>query len=754
MNLTLRAAGNLIFNGSLSDGFAGATVTAGLLAPGSLSSSYRLVAGADFTAADFRRVQLFTANAVAGMNIGSLKLGVDGGDNVSNGGLTGTTNQPLAGHFQVIRTGTGDIEIATQGDVQLLNQFATIYTAGAKAAGIDSNIFTIPKPTGTVAGTSQGTPSFQLSFGGGDLVIDAGGDVIHLTQRGGLFVADSEREMPNNWLLRRGYVDSTGFYGTYRTDRNQSTTWWVDYGNFFEGVGALGGGNVTLRAGRDISNVDAVVPTNAYMPFAVQTSPGQYTPIRPAAANLVEFGGGDLTVQAGRNIDAGVYYVENGHGILSAGASITTNATRSPTVYLPLTGPSKIAGEETWLPTTLFLGKGGFDVSAGGDLLLGPVANPFLLPAGIRNGFLDKTYFSTYATSDYVKVTSLAGDIAIRTSAVVPTANSVPGAAGNASADANTAGATSLLASWLLNQLSIQTDGTADSTAFYQPWLRLSEIVHNTETFVTAGSLMPGTLRATAFAGDILLQSPAGPSGTGGIILSPSPTGTIDLLASGSIQGLQPDGEVAVLNAPNLVQWGYARINLSDANPQAIPSIVAPLAYLNITGPGINPECSCLPRRRPRTSPGSTHSSPSRAPPISRSMSGRLCIAPTCSMPRIRTPFISMQAPACRDIRSFRAKLRGSLPDKTSPTSLSTCKTTPPRISRSFLRDAIFCPITRAPPRGSRRIRARISSMPWPRRPRSAISKWEAPAPLKFSQVEISIPARIRATQLLEPALA
>ena len=44
--------------------------------------------------------------------------------------------------------------------------------------------------------------------------------------------------------------------------------------------------------------------------------------------------------------------------------------------------------EHTWLPTTLFLGKGSFDVAARGDVLLGPVANVFLLPEGINNSFL------------------------------------------------------------------------------------------------------------------------------------------------------------------------------------------------------------------------------------------------------------------------------------------------------------------------------------------------------------------------------
>ena len=68
-----------------------------------------------------------------------------------------------------------------------------------------------------------------------------------------------------NWLYRQGYVDpTTGQYAAANAGGTiASTSWWVDFSNFFEGVGALGGGNVSLLAGNNVTNVDAVVPTNA-----------------------------------------------------------------------------------------------------------------------------------------------------------------------------------------------------------------------------------------------------------------------------------------------------------------------------------------------------------------------------------------------------------------------------------------------------------------------------------------------------------
>ncbi len=56
-------------------------------------------------------------------------------------------------------------------------------------------------------------------------------------------------------------------------------TWWIDYSNFFEGVGALGGGNVTLTAGRNVKNVDAVVPTNAFAPYQTTKVTGTGTTV-------------------------------------------------------------------------------------------------------------------------------------------------------------------------------------------------------------------------------------------------------------------------------------------------------------------------------------------------------------------------------------------------------------------------------------------------------------------------------------------
>ena len=518
-----------------------------LLSANAQSWSYQFTAGADFAAADAARVRPLTSLGTAG---GSLLLGKNGGLNTAlTPGANATTVAAVGDKFQTIRTGSGDIAINAARDVQLLNAFATIYTAGTLVADPTKlpggGAFDLPNrdrnlAVESVLGIRQQETFYrvQYTFGGGNVSINAGADIAHFTKNAGQLVPDSERELPNNWLYRRGNIDPlTGTFGAAFNGDIASTTWWVDFANFFEGVGALGGGNVMLTAGHDVANIDAVAPTNARMAKGV-----------PDPRTLVELGGGDITIRAGHNIDAGVYYVERGRGVLSAGGEITTNSTRSPGRGVQ----ADVLDPHTWLPTTLFVGKGSFDISARGDLLLGPVANPFLLPGGISNAYYYKTYFSTYAATNEINVTSLSGDVTLRNGITAPPFGDTPA-----------------LAAWFQNELVFGA-----TTSASQPWLRLNE--SNVAPFKTLMTVMPATLRATALAGDIQV--------VGTLNLSPSPTGTLELVAAGAIDGLNLTG-VDLDQARNAVfAWSAGRINLSDANPASIPSIALPLGYQALFG--------------------------------------------------------------------------------------------------------------------------------------------------------------------------
>ncbi len=104
--LTLRAAGNLRIDGNLGDGFSDVTRSGRLLAQDSWD--IRLVAGADLGAADALSVKPLAALAAGA---GSLIVG------------------DAAQGYQ-IRTGTGDIAVRAGRDLQLAHYQSVIYTAG------------------------------------------------------------------------------------------------------------------------------------------------------------------------------------------------------------------------------------------------------------------------------------------------------------------------------------------------------------------------------------------------------------------------------------------------------------------------------------------------------------------------------------------------------------------------------------------------------------------------------------------------
>ncbi|MDB6069406.1 MAG: hypothetical protein JWL81_577 [Verrucomicrobiales bacterium] len=598
--LTLRAPGDLIFFNALSDGFTPATSgNAGqrlwqgtamninpLLPVNTQSWSYHLTAGADLSAADGGAVLSATALAP---DRGSLLLGKNY-NAVLVAGATAQTATAVQDRFQVIRTGTGDITINAGRDIRLLNQFASIYTAGAALANPESifnpNDFSIPllngngiQPQTPELGSSQTVYNPSWTMAGGNVSLQAGQNIGRYTLVGGVLTVDTSRQIPNNWLMRRGALNpETGEYGFSGitdtgfefADPSSSTTWWVDFSNFFQGIGTLGGGNIRMTAGNDIINTDAVAPTNARA--AGLAADG--SALAPDSSKFVELGGGDIRVQAGRNIDGGTYYVERGNATLSAGAAVTTNQARSPslgilgTTSIPVSQNDLIVSRNpeiyhplTWMPTNFYLGKGSISVNARQDILMGPVANTFLLPQGLNNKIWYKTYFSTYGADSSLDVVSLGGNITHRNAVSLPQSQT----------------ATPTLIAWLSrqnlfdNRISPTTRG---SNA--QPWIRLVET--GVSEFGPAASLLPPILRSTAFGGEINI--------VGNVTLSPSAGGTVELLADGAINGIGPTGRIRSGNL-SVNAYTSGQINLSDADPALIPGILSPYAGNVVSGASV-----------------------------------------------------------------------------------------------------------------------------------------------------------------------
>ncbi|MHB1144098.1 MAG: filamentous hemagglutinin family protein [Thiobacillus sp.] len=447
--LTLRADGNLLVGANLSDGFSHATpCTAGACTatgtPATLRSdaswSYRLIAGADSNAADPLAVKAVDKDV-------TLAAG------------------------KLVRTGTGDIDMVAGRNVVLADAGAAIYTAGRLAAPLSG--FTLPFANLRAAYTVDG----------GDVRIAARGDV----------VGKPSAQLFSQWLYRQGAVDPvTGLYA-------QQPSWWVRFDQFKQGVGALGGGDVTIAAGGSVRDVSASLPTQAY---TVGT--------KPSDAVLRETGGGMLRVTAGGDVLGGSYYVGRGELDIRAGGRVAA-------------GSEKINPNTAPLAAIIGVGDARADVRATGDVVIGNIVNPHLLPQsagnlvqppfgqGLRNP--RATLFSTYSANSGVATQSLAGNTRLDNS--LPNSSAFP-------------------------------DSLGDKLVVDQATL--------------ASGLLPPTLSLVAFLGDVTV----GTAATGNLTLSPSASGMIDLFAGSSIH----------LNS---------NLALSDMDPRFVPNAASPVGTVSTT---------------------------------------------------------------------------------------------------------------------------------------------------------------------------
>lgn len=396
--LTLRADGNLLVSSNLSDGFSHATpcTTATCTAsstPATLRSdaswSYRLIAGADGDAADPLAVKAVDKDV-------TLAAG------------------------KLIRTGTGDIDMAAGRNIVLADAGAAIYTAGRLAAPLPG--FTAPFANLRAAYTVDG----------GDVRIAARGDV----------VGKPAAQLFSQWLYRQGAIDPvTGLYA-------QQPSWWVRFDQFKQGVGALGGGDVTIAAGGTVRDVSASLPTQAYT-----VGP------RPSDAVLKESGGGSLRVTAGGDVLGGSYYVGRGELDIRAGGQVAA-------------GSEKINSNAAPLAAVIGVGDARAEVRAAGDVVISNIVNPHLVPQsagnlvqppfgqGLRNP--RATLFSTYGADSSVVTQSLAGTTRLE-------------------------------------------NGTLNSSAF--PDLLGGNLVGDQTTL--ASGLLPPTLSLVAFLGDVAIGTAA-----------------------------------------------------------------------------------------------------------------------------------------------------------------------------------------------------------------------------------------------------
>ncbi len=282
--VTLRAAGNLNVAASISDGFSPAgdnapetreaaqlITRAAVILPGR-GADIRLVGGADLSAANVMATVRSTTQ-------GDVIVGTNG----------------VSGPDVLVRTTTGNVQVAAGRDVALANRQAAVYTTGTPVAdaaltGYAGNLLLAEAYVGLA-----GQPQNPFLQGGGGVAVQAGRDVLGATGAG--------QQYASEWLWISGNQRPDG--GT--------PLWYGRYDYFNQGFAAFGGGNVSASAGRDAKNVELSSATSGYVPNS-------------GAATSAVFGGGNVSLQAGRDVVGGFVLAGQGNASVAAGRNISAAA--------------------------------------------------------------------------------------------------------------------------------------------------------------------------------------------------------------------------------------------------------------------------------------------------------------------------------------------------------------------------------------------------------------------------------------------
>ncbi|MDO9163871.1 MAG: filamentous hemagglutinin family protein [Methylococcaceae bacterium] len=406
--LTLRAIGDLNINASINDAFADTPLPGQALIDPSFAS--------DFLSQDLLQPGL------------SWSYRLVAGDNVN-------LAHSHTGEQVKVRTGTGAIDINAGGNITFVanpgnaQAAAAVYTMGTTAQYTRSQLLNgeIPGIPAQNNGETLQTylarlgaeqldqllrygllDELELAIGGGLLAEfpTRGGD-IRLTA--GVNIAGIQTgQQTSDWLVRAGQWQAG-------SNNNKATAWGInvsgdrnfdnidvnDNGNvvfssgnrfFNQNVGALGGGNVTVQAGGNVTNLSVMIPTTG-KPLGIINADGQWL-----QNGTVINGGGDLRVVAGNDIVGGEFYTGQGSAALIAGGSIAQGT---------------IPGSTQKIGVLLDVGDAVFDVQARRDIHLATALSPTILKQKVLGDLgsnVDSRFFS-FTGDSAVNLQSTAGNL-------------------------------------------------------------------------------------------------------------------------------------------------------------------------------------------------------------------------------------------------------------------------------------------------------------------------------------------------------
>jgi filamentous hemagglutinin family protein len=560
----------------------------------------------------------------------------------------------FADYASLVRTGTGNINIATSKDLVLQSPLSLIYTAGTgynvnntsgatnSATGIMQPLAGFTQYSGILtfaANTFNEDYLFPSTFPthGGDLNLIVGGNIVgdmnttssiyRLSSTGSVlqsqtvagnflqdlpydFTALGSQLKLENWItsassLRPSIGSFNDIYATdlwmlqipasadtfytsgggsaqqhfpaispMATPGDYQLAWYTQFPYLENTIGSFGGGNITVKAGGSISNIQFVSPTNARDagPYLVSTpyayNPGLLTnptdvalaqdgvagisdpsPIYGGYSGLYVQGGGNVSLTAGGNI-IGVYtYVQNGATSLQAGGSVMG----APAALNPL-----LQAQEPGPQIVLATATGDINVQAIGSI---DIADH---DAGHDIGIATTSTSNLGGTDRTVSGISLIQNASIL-------ADLVP--FGSTSTKVN--GDTDIMATVLTGILTSVPNGTVSLAALGNVTLDVNLDPHSSTSANTAWNtsqgILPAEVNLISLGGDVTNQ--------GTFATYPAQNGGVNLLAEGAV----------ILDA------GFT---VSDAEPSIMPTlqnIVAMLGSFQTVVTSANASTTTLP---------------------------------------------------------------------------------------------------------------------------------------------------------------
>lgn len=289
--------------------------------------------------------------------------------------------------------------------VEMVN--GAIYTVGVEDGPVAN--FTDKTHVGFTGNNAPGIIAHRSYMTkGGDVRVNVGGAIT-----GAGTILENYR-----WMVANGSTPTTALFGydyagkdpdalfnmeyaQYQADQTGQTALSLLADRFTQGIGALGGGDISITSGGDVDNLVVALPTWARVSGGTVDMPTK---------TLHLSGGGDLTMSVGQNMKGGLVQVGKGRATIDVAGSVIATDQRTG-IHLSLDNAAYLQ---------LAIDDAQLSLQAGGDVnlrgvssMLGVSRIPLWLGGRYESGSLPSWLGYTSDTS--LRVTSLGGDINYRT---------------------------------------------------------------------------------------------------------------------------------------------------------------------------------------------------------------------------------------------------------------------------------------------------------------------------------------------------